>query len=154
MKNQASNFPKKFIAFDLSGSGTTAWFDGKAFGSYFSKNWEDHISYIQGIMKKHPGWCILYERLTKIRRNNKTSKDLVDISKVIGVIEYKYKYKYTTLSFMTKDFRSKIMTGKKKFPLVTYQRGFYWNDQKLSDHEIDAVIIFYYGRAKVTGEWI
>lgn len=148
---------KKYLAFDLSATGTTAFFDGEKFKKLFSKQWTEHMQFILSIRKEYPPhYIILYEQLYPNLKNNQAHKDMIDYARLLGTLEFHYKNVFSVNSSVIKDFRKKIIEGKKNIQWLTYRvgrsQGWFYQSKKLIDHEVDALIIYFYGSAKLEGK--
>ncbi|WP_342268799.1 hypothetical protein [Spiroplasma endosymbiont of Aspidapion aeneum] len=152
------NSPNKkigYIGLDLSGTGTTAIFDGKNIVSFSAKNWFDHYNFIKNYLSKKRTSILFFEGLHKIQKQQKTNIDLVHLAYLIGALNIKYKYKLEVTSFMIKKIGKMIAGNKKNIPNLEYKakRGFYYNKNKINQHELDAIIIYFYGRAKINKKY-
>lgn len=147
-----------FLAFDLSGTGTTSCFDGREFRTFKSKDWKEHANFIKYIRKKYYGFntIMIYEQIRPNRRNNEANLDLVNYAKLLGFVEFNYKNIFSINSFMTKDFRKKIRKGEKSIPELVFKTGkgggWFYKSRKIIDHEVDALIIYFYGSAKFNNQ--
>lgn len=147
---------KKFIGLDLSGTGTTAFYNGRKTSSFYSKDWKEHFDWIKS--KVSLDSFVLFEQMHKRENNNEANKDMIDLAKLIGALEITYSNNFGVTSFMIKNFKSKIKSKalkKQEFKDIKFEKGiWYFKNRIVTEHEIDSIIIYYYGRAKVNPKFI
>ncbi|AGR42159.1 hypothetical protein [Spiroplasma diminutum] len=142
-----------YLGIDLSGTGTTSIFDGFNIYTFFSKEWKEHFNFIQKIRILYPliNECIIFEEMRPLQ-NNVANADMVSYAKLLGAIEIKYKNIFKINSFMIKNFKGKIRRKEKNFDGLIFKTGraggWFWNLSHINEHEVDAIIIYYYRSAK------
>lgn len=142
-----------YLGIDISGTGTTSIFDGFNIHTFFSKEWKEHFKFIQKIRGLYPSIneCIIFEEMRPLQ-NNVANIDMVSYAKLIGAIEIKYKNIFKVNSFMIKNFKDKIRNNKKRIDGLIFKvgraGGWFWYSKRINEHEVDAIIIYYYGSAK------
>lgn len=145
-----------YLSIDLSGTGTTAIFDGFNVCSFISKEWIEHFKFIKKkrSLYRVKNLFILYEVMRPLaKEKNVVTTDLVNYAKLTGALEVSYKNVYGINSFMTKNFKDKLRSNTKNIPGLIFKLGrsggWFWKEQKINQHEADAIIIYYYASGKM-----
>ena len=149
----------KCLCIDPSGTGTTGvvFFqidDDKSkhiFSEYKSKKWEEHLNFIVGIVKVWKPDIIIYENTTYIY--GRQHQGTVGLYKLIGsLVALKYVFNFiqkidSIAVNQIKPFKDKLFAGHEKIEGLTCKvgrgKGWRYKRQKISLHQLDAIIIYH-----------
>ena len=150
----------RILSIDPSGTGTTGiFFKGgfeEQFISYQGLDWKEHYKFIAGMVRVYHPDILLYETTNFISLRG---KDMTSLLKLLGTME--------TLSLpclalrtetipvdQVKRLRSKLLKGEKTIDQISYQpgKGWYYQEKKISAHELDAYLVYFLWKEKGGGE--
>ena len=148
----------KCLCIDPSGTGTTGVFFfqvGKKskyiLSEYKSKKWEEHLSFIIEIVETLKPDIIIYENTTYIY--GRQHQGTVGLYKLIGgLVTLKYIFNFvqkidSIAVNQIKPFKDKLFSGREKIEGLTCKvgrgKGWRYKRQKISLHQLDAIIVYH-----------
>ena len=148
----------KYLCLDPSGTGTTGvvffQVDSKpkhTFSEYKSKNWEEHLNFIIKIVAEWKPDIIIYETTTYIY--GRQHQGTVGLYKLIGgIVALKYVFNFiqevnSITVNQVKPFKDKLFSGQEQIENLTCQvgrgKGWKYKRQKISLHQLDALIVYH-----------
>jgi hypothetical protein len=148
----------KYLCIDPSGTGTTGIFffknDKKSeykFSEYKNDNWENHLDFIVNISKEWEPDMIVYENTTYIY--GRQHQGTVGLYKLIGgIASLKYAFGFiqkinSVAVNQVKSFKKKLFSSEEQIQDLTCQpgrgRGWKYKQEKISLHQLDALIIYH-----------
>ncbi|WNE40042.1 MAG: hypothetical protein GBAus27B_000109 [Mycoplasmataceae bacterium] len=148
----------KYLCIDPSGTGTTGIFFFQIgekteykFSEYKNDNWENHLEFIVNILKEWKPDMIVYENTTYIY--GRQHQGTVGLYKLIGgIASLKYVFSFiqeinSIAVNQVKPFKNKLFRNEEKIEDLTCQSGrgggWKYKQQKISLHQLDALIIYH-----------
>ena len=114
----------KILSIDPSGTGKTGICliqDQKiTFQQFQNKDWSEHLTHLTSLILTFDPTLLLYETSNYI---NSWCKDMTSLFKLMGAIESLPCKKAHILVHQVKDLKSKLLTGTKQIPHLTFKKG-------------------------------
>ena len=146
----------KYLCIDPSGTGSTGIFfleinNKYAFLEYKSKYWEEHLNFIIKTVKQWKPDIIIYENATYIYgRQHQGTVGLYKLIGSIAALKYIFDFIQEINSIavnQVKIFKDKIFSGQEQIEGLTCKtgrgKGWKYKRQKISLHQLDALIIYH-----------
>ena len=135
----------RILALDPSGTGTTGicLINKKiTFQEVQSKNWKEHLEFINQLIQTYHPNLLLYENTHYLHHKN---QDSLGLFRLLGALESLPIKKENILVSQVKDLKKRVFKGTKLIEGLGFipGKGWFYQAQKISVHELDAFLVYY-----------